>query len=106
VKKNGNCANVRATLFGCGPYYDNYMQQSYNHPDDRVTPSGCDPNMETRGAHYGKPIAKFTVRTLLATVRMLPREIHFRLVLGLLSLYIDASRHVFYIEFGIEFFMA
>jgi len=62
--------------------------------------------METRGAHYGKPVAQKTVWMLSATVRTLSREICFKLVLGLLSLYTEASRHVFFTKFGIELFIA
>jgi hypothetical protein len=36
---------------------------------------GCSLNLETRGAHYGKPVAQKTVRMLNASVRTPPREI-------------------------------
>jgi hypothetical protein len=42
--------------------------------------------METREARYGKAVAQLTVRTLYASIRMPPREIRDRLILGLLSL--------------------
>jgi len=75
-------------------------------PSERAIPSGRGLNMETRGAHYGKPVAQKTVWMLSATVRTLSREICFKLVLGLLSLYTEASRHVFFTKFGIELFIA
>jgi hypothetical protein len=37
--------------------------------------SGRGLNMEMREAHYGKAVAQFIVRTLLDSVRTLPREI-------------------------------
>jgi hypothetical protein len=79
-------SGIRATPFERGPYYGNYVQQKCNHPDSRATPFGRGLNMKTRGACYRKPVAQKTFRTLSATVQMLPREICFRLVLGLLSL--------------------
>jgi hypothetical protein len=57
-------------------------------------------------ACYGKSITQLSIQTLLATVQKLPKEIHSRLDLGLLSLYIEASRHVLFIVFDIEFFRA
>jgi len=76
------------------------------HPDSRATPSVRNLDMVLREARYGKPVAQLSVRTLSATVLMPPREIRSRLDLGLLSLYIEASRHLLFIEFGIEFFRA
>jgi len=61
--------------------------------------------METREAHYGKTVTQLTVG-----LSMLPSgcrlEKSERLNLGLLSLYIEASRHVFFSEFSIEFSIA
>jgi hypothetical protein len=87
------------------PYYENYVQKMYNHPDARATPSGSSPDMVLHEARYGKPVAQLSVRTLLVTIRTLPREIRSRLNLGLLSLYIEAIRHVLVTEFSIEFFI-
>jgi hypothetical protein len=50
------------------------------------TPSGPGPIMVLREARYGKPAAQLSVRTISATVQTPPREIIFRLNLGLLSL--------------------
>jgi len=71
-----------------------------NHLDARATPFGCGLNMERLEPRY----AQFTVRTLYDSVQMLPREIRFNGDLGFLSLLIEASRHVFFTEFGSEFF--
>jgi hypothetical protein len=68
------------------PYYENYVQQKCNRPDVRATLSRRGPDMVLREARYGKPVAQLSVRTLSATVRTSPREIRFRLVLGLLSI--------------------
>jgi hypothetical protein len=43
---------------------------------------------------------------LNASVQMMPREIKDRLVLGLRSLCIEASRHVSFTEFSMKFFIA
>jgi len=69
-----------------GPYYGNYVQQKCNRPESRAIPSGRDPNIEMRGAHYRKPVAQKIVGTLSATIQTPPREIRFRLILGLLSI--------------------
>jgi hypothetical protein len=47
VKKNCNRPDIRVTLFGRGPYYENYVQQSCNLPDTRATSSGRSLNMES-----------------------------------------------------------
>jgi hypothetical protein len=52
MEKNCNCLDDRVTPSGCGPYFDNYVQQKYNYLNDRATSSGRDPNMESRGACY------------------------------------------------------
>jgi len=96
----------RATPFGRGPYYGYYVQQKCNRPDARATLSGRGPDMVLRGTHYGKPVAQLSVQTLSVTVRTPPREICSKLVLGLLRLYIESSRHVLLTQFGIEFFTA
>jgi hypothetical protein len=57
-----------------------------HHPDARATPSGCNLNMKTHEARYGKAVAQFTVRTLYASIQMTPREIRISGDLGLLSL--------------------
>jgi hypothetical protein len=57
-------------------------------------------------ARYGKLVSQLSVQMFLATVQTLPREIRSRLNFGLLSLYIEASRHVLFTKFGIEFFRA
>jgi hypothetical protein len=56
VEKNYNRPDVRATSSGCSPYYGNYVQQKCNHWNFMATPFGCGPDMEIRGAHYGKPV--------------------------------------------------
>jgi hypothetical protein len=71
--------NNRATPFGRGPCYGNYVQTECNRPDSRATLFGRNLNMVTLEAHYGKPVGQKTVWTL-------PREIRDRLDLGLLSL--------------------
>jgi hypothetical protein len=82
------------------------VQTICNRPDSRATPSERCFNMETREVHYGKAVAQFTVRMLYASIQTRPREISDRLVLGLLSLQIEASRHVLCTELGIEFSIA
>jgi hypothetical protein len=62
------------------------MQQKCNRPDARVTPSGRGLDMVLREAHYGKPVAQLSIRTLSATVWTPPREIRSILNLGLLRL--------------------
>jgi hypothetical protein len=62
------CPDVKATPFGRGPCYDNYVQTKCNHPDSRATPSKLSLNMKTREARYGKSVAQKTVRTLNALV--------------------------------------
>jgi hypothetical protein len=79
---------------------------AWNCPDARATPSRCGLKMETCEARYGKTVAQFTVRTLYAFVRTLPRGILISGDLGLLSLLIEASRCVLFTEFGIEFSIA
>jgi hypothetical protein len=97
--RHGNIIQTRSC-------YGNYMQTKCNRPNSRATPFGRGLNMETRGVRYGKLVAQKTVQTLNASVWMPIREIRDRLVLGFLSLYIEASRHVFFTEFGIEFCIA
>jgi hypothetical protein len=84
VEKNCNCSDVRATPSGRSPYYGNYLQQKCNRPNARATPSGRGPNIELRGARYGKSIAQFSVWTLSATVRTPLRENRINVNLGLL----------------------
>jgi hypothetical protein len=62
--------------------------------------------MVLREVSYENLVAKLPVQTLSATIQTPPREIRSRLNLGLLSLYIEASKHVQFTKFGIEFFRA
>jgi len=48
--------------------------------------SGRGLNMETREARYEKAVVLLTVQMLYASIRMPPREIRDRVILGLLSL--------------------
>jgi hypothetical protein len=57
-----------------------------NNPDARATLSGCDLNMETHEARYGKAVAQFTIWTLYNSIRTQPREIQISGDLGILSL--------------------
>jgi len=82
------------------------VQQKCNHLDARATPSGCGPDMVLHEARYGKLVAQLSVRTASACVWTPPSEIRDRFDLGLLSLYIEASRYVQFTEFDIEFFIA
>jgi hypothetical protein len=75
-----------------------------NRPDARAKPFERGLNMETREVRYGKAVEQFTVWTLYDSVRTPPREIQISGDLGFISLYIEASRHVFFTEFGSEFF--
>jgi hypothetical protein len=59
--------------------------------------------MEILDERYGKAVAQFTVHTLYGFVQTPSIEICINGVLGLLSLQIEASRHVLFTEFGIEF---
>jgi hypothetical protein len=68
------------------PYYGNYLQQKYNRPDARATPFGRDPHIVLRKARYGKPVAQLSIRTASACIQTPPREIRYRLDLGLLIL--------------------
>jgi hypothetical protein len=82
------------------------MHQKCNRLDTSATPSRHDPDMVLYEACYGKSVAQVTVGTASACVRMPPRENQIILDLGLLSLCIEAFRHVLFTEFGIEFFRA
>jgi hypothetical protein len=68
------------------PCYENYVQQKCSRPDARATLSRRGPDMVLREKRYGKPVTQLSIQTLSATVQTPPREIHFKLVLGLLSL--------------------
>jgi hypothetical protein len=106
VEKNYNRPDIRETLSRRDPYYDIYLQQKCNHPDARATTSRRGLDMVLHEARYGKSVAQLSVRTASAYIWTPPREIKDRLYLGLLSLYIEASRHVQFTEFGNEFFIA
>jgi hypothetical protein len=62
------------------------MQQKFNRLDARTTLSRRGPNMKIFEALFGKLVTLKTVWTLSATVQTQRREIHFKLVLGLLGL--------------------
>jgi hypothetical protein len=60
------------------------VEKNCNLPDDRATPSGCGPDMELRGACYGKSIAQLSVRTTLVYFQMPLKENRISVDLGLL----------------------
>jgi len=90
--------DVRATLFE-----RRLGKIACNRPNARATLSGPGLNMEILDERYGKAVAQFTVHTLYGFVQTPSIEICINGVLGLLSLQIEASRHVLFTEFGIEF---
>jgi hypothetical protein len=84
VGKNCNRLNIRATLSGRGPYYGIYVQQKFNRPDSRATPSRHGPDMVLHEARYEKPVEQLSVLTALVCVQMPPRENRISVNLGLL----------------------